>query len=217
MTVGTKGCPRFCYASLVLKQLIFIYFSEEWVLLDQTYSFENRELLTITKNADMHLYSSVSWNSVHNFKVNGQVVLVLALGEHGNLMIFTYFSFTSPLKFFEYSSFNLARATSPFIGITFFCWIFLIQKWSIQKEKHTSFYNYWLLVNIKRRKMENWKKLKRAILENNLMSRNSHWRCSVKKLFLKILQYSLENTCVGVWFWWGCSNAGVFLWILRII
>ena len=27
---------------------------------------------------------------------------------------------------------------------------------------------------------------------------SSHQRCSIKKLFLKILQYSQENTCVGV-------------------
>ena len=43
---------------------------------------KNKELLIITKNADTLLYSSVSWNSVQNFKVNGQGVLVLALGEH---------------------------------------------------------------------------------------------------------------------------------------
>ena len=41
-------------------------------------------------------------------------------------------------------------------------------KTSIRKEKHMSFYDYWLLVNITRRKMGNWKKLKRAILENNV-------------------------------------------------
>ena len=60
MTVGTKGCPRFYYASLVLKQLIFIYFSEKLVVLDQTYSFKNRELLIIAKNVDTLLYSSLS-------------------------------------------------------------------------------------------------------------------------------------------------------------
>ena len=30
--------------------------------------------------------------------------------------------------------------------------------------------------------------------------RNSHQRCSIKKLFLEILQYAQENTCVGVSF-----------------
>ena len=29
-------------------------------------------------------------------------------------------------------------------------------------------------------------------------SKSRHWRVSIKKLFLKILQYSQENTCVGV-------------------
>ena len=41
--------------------------------LDQTYSFKNKELLTITKNVDTLLYSSVLRNSV------------LAVGEHNNL------------------------------------------------------------------------------------------------------------------------------------
>ena len=48
-------------------------------------------------------------------------------------------------------------------------------------------------------------------------------RCSLKQVFLKILQYSQENICAGVSFWYSCrpetllkgdSNAGVFLWIL---
>ena len=30
--------------------------------------------------------------------------------------------------------------------------------------------------------------------------RSSQWRCSIKKLFLKISRYSQENTCVGVSF-----------------
>ena len=33
-----------------------------------------------------------------------------------------------------------------------------------------------------------------------LMSRSSHRRCSVKKVFLKVSQYSQENTSVGVSF-----------------
>ena len=51
-------------------------------------------------------------------------------------------------------------------------------------------------------------------------------RCSMKKLFLKILQYSQENTYVGVFFNKNAgvqsvtlikrdSNTGVFLWVLR--
>ena len=30
--------------------------------------------------------------------------------------------------------------------------------------------------------------------------KNSHRSCSLKKLFLKISQYSQENTCIGVFF-----------------
>ena len=32
------------------------------------------------------------------------------------------------------------------------------------------------------------------------LNRSSHRRCSIKKLFLKISQYSQENTCVGIFF-----------------
>ena len=40
-----------------------------------------------------------------------------------------------------------------------------------------------------------------------LIMRSSHWRCSVKEMFLRISQNAQENTCVGV------SFSGVFLWI----
>ena len=32
------------------------------------------------------------------------------------------------------------------------------------------------------------------------VSRSSHWKCYVKKLFLKIWQISQESTCVGISF-----------------
>ena len=31
--------------------------------------------------------------------------------------------------------------------------------------------------------------------------KSSHWRCSIKILFLKTFHYSQENTCAGVSFW----------------
>ena len=34
----------------------------------------------------------------------------------------------------------------------------------------------------------------------SVSSRNSHWRCSIKNLFLKISQYSQENNCIEVSF-----------------
>ena len=42
--------------------------------------------------------------------------------------------------------------------------------------------------------------------------RSSHERCSIKKLLIKISQYSQKNTCVGVFFKKRDSNTGVFLW-----
>ena len=55
------------------------------------------------------------------------------------------------------------------------------------------------------------------------LSRSTHWRHSIKKLFLKNLQYSQENTCGGVSFLVKLqktllkrdSNTGAFLWKLR--
>ena len=40
----------------------------------------------------------------------------------------------------------------------------------------------------------NWE----MVEEHEQIFRNIHQRCSIKKLFLKMLQYSQENTCVGV-------------------
>ena len=54
-------------------------------------------------------------------------------------------------------------------------------------------------------------------------------RCSIKKRFLKILQWSQESTCVGVYFLMKMlalspvtflkrdSNTGVLLWLLQKI
>ena len=42
--------------------------------------------------------------------------------------------------------------------------------------------------------------LKNVKDERLILSTGTHQRCSIKNLFLKILQYSQENTCVGVSF-----------------
>ena len=39
-----------------------------------------------------------------------------------------------------------------------------------------------------------------AILYFYYGTRSSHWKCSIKKLFLKMMQHSQENVCVGVSF-----------------
>ena len=46
------------------------------------------------------------------------------------------------------------------------------------------------------------KRLKKTLLQSltAILFRSRHQRCSIKKLFLKVLQYSQENTCVGVSF-----------------
>ena len=40
------------------------------------------------------------------------------------------------------------------------------------------------------------------------VTKNSYWRSSIKKLFLKILQYSQEDIFVGVSFWESCRVEG---------
>ena len=42
------------------------------------------------------------------------------------------------------------------------------------------------------------KKVNKYFYKISSFCRSSHWRCSAKKMFLKILQYSQENTCVRV-------------------
>ena len=46
--------------------------------------------------------------------------------------------------------------------------------------------------------------------------RSSHWKCSIKKLFLKNSQSSQENNCVrAATLLKGDFTAGVFLWVLQ--
>ena len=42
--------------------------------------------------------------------------------------------------------------------------------------------------------------LSEIVVPSQTPSRNSHWRCSVTKVFLKICEISQENICVGVSF-----------------
>ena len=90
-------------------------------------------------------------------------------------MIFSYFASGSPLTFSWPSSFNLARSTCSFY------WRYIIFLWS-----QISFYNYWLLVDIRKIKMENWKKLKRRIWQNNVNVQKYPLEVFYKKAVLKI-------------------------------
>ena len=63
----------------------------------------------------------------------------------------------------------------------------------------------------------------KCLCGNSSFYRSIHRRCSAEKVFLKVLHYSQENTCVGVSLRTFTSailskrdsNADVFLWILR--
>ena len=63
-----------------------------------------------------------------------------------------------------------------------------------------SFNSYWLLVNITRRKVGNWKKLKRAILENNVNVQKQPLDVFYKKAVLKNFCIIHRKICVGVSF-----------------
>ena len=69
------------------------FISSSWkrVVFDQTYTFKNRELLIITKIADLFLYSKLTWNSMQNFKADKEGVLVLALWDDDNLWFLLIF------------------------------------------------------------------------------------------------------------------------------
>ena len=60
-----------------------------------------------------------------------------------------------------------------------------------------SFYSYWLLVNITRRKMGNWKKLKRAILENNVNVQKQPQDVFYKKAVLKNFALFIAKSVLG--------------------
>ena len=56
-----------------------------------------------------------------------------------------------------------------------------------------SFYRYWLLVNITNRKMGNWKKLKRAIFENNINVQKEPLEVSIKQVVLENFAIFIEK------------------------
>ena len=66
------------------------------------------------------------------------------------------------------------------------------------------------------------KKVNKYLCRTSLFYRSRHWKCSAKKVFLIVLQYSQENICVGVSLQAfksaiaskRDSSAVVFLWIL---
>ena len=63
-----------------------------------------------------------------------------------------------------------------------------------------SFYRYWLLVNITNRKMGNWKKLKRAIFENNINVQKDPLKVSIKQVVLKNFAIFIEKHLCWIYF-----------------
>ena len=119
----------------------------------QTYSFKNRELLIISKNADTLLYSSRSWK----FQSKRASRPGTGARRTWQPMIFTCFAASSPLKFSWHSSFNLARRTCSFYWYYLFIGISFEYSWSknINTEgKHMPFYSYWCYVHKNIRKLQ---------------------------------------------------------------
>ena len=88
--------------------------------MDQTCSFKNKELLTITKKSG-HPFIQQCFVKLCT-KFQGKRASRSGTGARGTWqpMIFTYFPSSSPSKFSWHSSFNLARSTCSF----YWCYIF---------------------------------------------------------------------------------------------
>ena len=118
MTLRAKGCPRFYNASLVLKQLIFIFFFIKLGCFGSNLFFEKYRT---TNNYKKRGHRFVDQCFVKLFKkFQGKRGSSSGTGEHGNLWFFSRFTSSSQLKFFWHSSFNLARSTCSF----YWCYIF---------------------------------------------------------------------------------------------
>ena len=124
--------------------------------MDQTYSLKSKWLLIITNSATSFCAAVFRYTQL---KFSRQTDKPLWYGTRGTWqpMVFSYFASSSPLKISWPSSFNSATSACSVY------WRYIIFLWS-----QISFYNYWLLVNITKRKMENWRKLKRRIWQNNV-------------------------------------------------
>ena len=74
--------------------------------------------------------------------------------------------------------------------VVFFFRIDVLKNFSIFTRKHLC----WSLFLVK---LQIWKQIRGfSMFRLKYINRSSHRRCSIKKLFLKILQYSQDNTCV---------------------
>ena len=159
----------------------------------------NWRALTITENADTLLHNSALWNCT-KFQSKRASCSSTGARRTWQPMIFTYFASNTILKFSWHSSLNLARSTCSF----YWCYIFSFEySWckNINTEgKHMSFYRYWLLVNITNRKMGNWKKLKRAIFENNINVQKEPLEVSIKQVVLENFAIFIEKHLCWIYF-----------------
>ena len=75
--------------------------------------------------------------------------------------------------------------------VVFFFRIDVLKNFSIFTRKHLSCSLFLV-------KLQIWKQIRGfSMFRLKYINRSSHRRCSIKKLFLKILQYSQDNTCVA--------------------
>ena len=97
-------------------------------------------------------------------------------------MIFTYFTFSSSLKFSWHSSFNLAWSTCSFYWCSIFSFKYLWSKYiSAEGKTHVILL---LLVNIRK-----YKKMIKTF-------RNSRWSCSIKEAVLNIFAIFIRKNLI---------------------
>ena len=94
---------------------------------------------------------------------------------------------------------------------TFNSWLWIFQRrkhlwWGLLFSKVASvgfqLYSKEFCLNCILNSVKLWSNCMRILSILLLQVRTNHRRCSIKKLFFNIWQYSQENTCVGVYFFW---------------
>ena len=168
---------------MVLKQLIFINFSQKWVVLDKSFFFKKR-----TTNKYKKRKHPVVQQCFVKFcaKFRGKPESHSGADGRGTWQpsIFTYFASSSQSKFSWHSSFNLARTTCFFYWCYIFRFvIFLYWKYQYRMKTYVKLVLHYLF---------NWirfleiKKLCNVIAENLTFSKNRKlisiswevWTCS---------------------------------------
>ena len=96
----------------------------------------------------------------------------------------------TPLEIDKYGSPKSGALKKAHLAKKLWLWNFKIEFFPLQSDKTITF--LCLIVGVQVPLTQQW--------FGTQYFRSSHWRCSIKKLFLEILQYSQKKTCAGITF-----------------